>query len=50
VPQELLTLDNVVLSPHQGSATRQTRDKMGALVVANLNAHFAGEPLPSAVV
>ena len=43
-------LDNVVLSPHQGSATQQTRDKMGALVVANLDAHFAGEPLPSAVV
>ena len=50
VPTELLTLDNVVLSPHQGSATHQTRDKMGALVVANLDAHFAGEPLISAVV
>jgi lactate dehydrogenase-like 2-hydroxyacid dehydrogenase len=44
------TLDNVVLSPHQGSATHQTRNKMGDLVVANLVAHFAGEPLPSAVV
>lgn len=43
-------LDNVVLSPHQGSATQQTRNKMGDLVVANLVAHFAGEPLPSAVV
>ena len=50
VPAGLLALDNVVLSPHQGSATRQTRDKMGALLVANLDAHFAGEPLPSAVV
>jgi lactate dehydrogenase-like 2-hydroxyacid dehydrogenase len=50
VPQELLTLDNVVLSPHQGSATYQTRDKMGRLVVANLDAHFAGEPLISPVV
>jgi lactate dehydrogenase-like 2-hydroxyacid dehydrogenase len=49
VPEALFALDNVVLSPHQGSATRQTRDKMGALVVANLDAHFAGEPLPSAV-
>src|SRR5690606_38714473 len=28
VPAELLTLDNVVLSPHQGSATNQTRDAM----------------------
>jgi len=50
VPEALLGLDNVVLSPHQGSATRQTRDAMGALLVANLDAHFAGEPLPSAVV
>jgi lactate dehydrogenase-like 2-hydroxyacid dehydrogenase len=50
VPEALLKLDNVVLSPHQGSATHQTRDKMGRLVVANLDAHFAGEPLLSAVV
>ena len=50
VPEALFGLDNVVLSPHMGSATHQTRDKMGALVVANLDAHFAGEPLPSAVV
>jgi lactate dehydrogenase-like 2-hydroxyacid dehydrogenase len=50
VPEALFALDNVVLSPHQGSATNQTRNKMGALVVATLDAHFAGEPLPSAVV
>src|SRR3569833_327418 len=42
VPPALFALDNVVLSPHQGSATRQTRDKMGALMVANLAAWFAG--------
>lgn len=50
VPEALFALDNVVLSPHQGSATHQTRNKMGALVVQNLEAHFAGEPLISAVV
>lgn len=50
VPEAFFALDNVVLSPHQGSATSQTRDAMGALLVANLAAHFAGEPLPSAVV
>jgi lactate dehydrogenase-like 2-hydroxyacid dehydrogenase len=50
VPEALLALDNVVLSPHQGSATHQTRDAMGALLVANLEKHFAGEPLISAVV
>ncbi len=50
VPTALFKLDNVVLSPHQGSATHQTRDRMGRLVVANLDAQFAGEPLLSAVV
>lgn len=50
VPAALLGLDNVVLSPHQGSATNQTRDAMGALLVTNLDRHFAGEPLISAVV
>ncbi len=50
VPDELLTLDNVVLSPHQGSATHQTRFAMGALVVANLEAFFAGEPLLTRVI
>jgi lactate dehydrogenase-like 2-hydroxyacid dehydrogenase len=49
-PEAFFKLDNVVLSPHQGSATHQTRDAMGALLVANLEAHFAGEPLISAVV
>ncbi|GLQ53042.1 2-hydroxyacid dehydrogenase [Devosia nitrariae] len=50
VPEGFLALDNVVLAPHQGSATHQTRQAMGALVVANLDAHFAGDPLLSAVV
>ena len=50
VHEALFALDNVVLSPHQGSATHQTRNKMGALVVANLDAHFAGEPLLTPVV
>ena len=43
-------LDNVLLSPHQGSATVATRQAMGALVRANLAAHFAGEALPTAVL
>jgi lactate dehydrogenase-like 2-hydroxyacid dehydrogenase len=50
VPEALRALDNVVLSPHQGSATRKTRAAMGDLVVANLAAHFAGKPLLSPVV
>ncbi len=45
VPEALFKLDNVVLSPHQGSATHKTRGAMGDLVVSNLAAHFAGDPL-----
>lgn len=50
VPDALLGLDNVVLQPHQGSATWETRDAMGQLVVDNLKAHFAGRPLPTPVL
>jgi lactate dehydrogenase-like 2-hydroxyacid dehydrogenase len=50
VPQALLGLDNVVLSPHQGSATGETRFMMGQVVVDNLVAHFNGDPLISPVV
>ena len=45
VPADLLALDNVVLFPHVGSATKETRKGMGDLVLANLAAHFAGKPL-----
>ena len=50
VPEALFALDNVVLSPHQGSATHKTRWAMGDLVVRNLIAHFQGEPLLTPVV
>jgi lactate dehydrogenase-like 2-hydroxyacid dehydrogenase len=45
VPDSLFGLDNVVLQPHVGSATTETRSKMGRLMVDNLLAHFAGRPL-----
>jgi lactate dehydrogenase-like 2-hydroxyacid dehydrogenase len=48
VPPELFTLDNVVLVPHIASATVQTREAMAQRVLDNLQAFFAGEPLPSA--
>jgi lactate dehydrogenase-like 2-hydroxyacid dehydrogenase len=50
VPQELLTLDNVALAPHVGSATHETRRAMGELVLKNLAAHFAGQPVLTRVV
>ena len=43
VPRELLGLPNVVLTPHLGSATRQTREAMTRLVVDNLQALERGE-------
>ncbi|MEO1493805.1 MAG: 2-hydroxyacid dehydrogenase [Pseudomonadota bacterium] len=49
VPEALFGLDNVVLSPHQGSATDKTRYDMGDLVVRNLAAYFAGRPLVTPV-
>jgi lactate dehydrogenase-like 2-hydroxyacid dehydrogenase len=45
VPKALLSIDRVVLQPHAGSATHETRRAMGDLMVANLRAHFAGEPV-----
>jgi lactate dehydrogenase-like 2-hydroxyacid dehydrogenase len=38
-------LDNVVLQPHQGSGTVETRRVMGELMRNNILAHFAGNPL-----
>jgi lactate dehydrogenase-like 2-hydroxyacid dehydrogenase len=40
VPQALLAMDHVVLLPHVGSATRETRQAMGDLCKANLDAWF----------
>lgn len=45
VPESLFVRDDVVLLPHIGSATVETRTKMGRIVAGNLLAHFAGEPL-----
>lgn len=49
VPAALTALDNVVLMPHTGSATHETRGAMGELFIDNLVAHFAGRPLPTPV-
>jgi D-3-phosphoglycerate dehydrogenase len=38
-------LDNVLLHPHHGSGTEQTRRAMGELVRRNLEAHFSGQSL-----
>jgi len=45
----LLRLENVVLLPHLGSATLESRLAMGRRALANLTAFFEGVPLPDAV-
>jgi glyoxylate reductase len=50
VPGELLDLPNVVLTPHIGSATVETREAMTRLVVDNIHAAERGKPLLTPVV
>lgn len=45
VPDKLREMPQVVLTPHMASGTRETREAMANLVLANLAAHFAGKPL-----
>jgi lactate dehydrogenase-like 2-hydroxyacid dehydrogenase len=42
---DLLKLPNVIVQPHHGSATVETRTAIGQLMIDNLNAHFAGRAL-----
>jgi lactate dehydrogenase-like 2-hydroxyacid dehydrogenase len=44
VPDELKSMQNVVLLPHIGSASVVTRNAMDQLVVDNLKSWFAGKP------
>ena len=49
VTEELLAMDNVVLLPHLGSATTETRVAMGMTVLDNAEAFFAGKKPPNRV-
>jgi lactate dehydrogenase-like 2-hydroxyacid dehydrogenase len=50
VSPELLKMENVVLLPHLGSATQETRIAMGQRAVENLRLFFTGAPLRDPVV
>jgi lactate dehydrogenase-like 2-hydroxyacid dehydrogenase len=50
VSEALLGMENVVLLPHLGSATTETRVAMGMRAVDNLRLFFAGQPLRDRVV
>ncbi|KAL4384467.1 hypothetical protein GQ457_15G009790 [Hibiscus cannabinus] len=47
VPQELFSLDNVVLSPHCAVATPECFDALEELITVNLKAFFSNKPLQS---
>jgi len=50
VPPALAALPTVTLTPHIGSATTHARAAMARQMLANLDAFYAGRPLPNAVV
>lgn len=45
----LLSMENVVITPHLGSASDRTRHRMMQMTVENLEAGLRGDPLPYAV-
>lgn len=45
----LLTLENIIITPHLGSASHAARDKMAVMAAENLLAGVRGEKLPNAV-
>jgi lactate dehydrogenase-like 2-hydroxyacid dehydrogenase len=49
VTEELLSMDNVVMFPHLGSATTETRVAMGMCSLDNVEAFFAGDEPPNRV-
>jgi len=49
VQKGLRTLPNVVLLPHLGSATVETRIRMGWMVIENIQAVLTGKPAPNAI-
>ncbi|XP_030524728.1 glyoxylate/hydroxypyruvate reductase HPR3-like [Rhodamnia argentea] len=49
VPDELLALDNVVLSPHRAVMTPESLEAVQELIIGNLRAFFSNEPLRSLV-
>ena len=49
VPEPLLDLPNVVLTPHIASATVETRQAMTRVLVDNVLAFLSGDPLPNLV-
>lgn len=47
---ELMAFDNVIVTPHCAGRAPESRAAATALIIDNLDAHFAGKPLPTAVL
>jgi lactate dehydrogenase-like 2-hydroxyacid dehydrogenase len=45
LPDALLAMENVVLTPHMASAAFEAKQDQVDLILGNLDAHFAGRPL-----
>ena len=49
VPKELIAMENIVIAPHVGSATFETRDRMGTMAAHNIIAALNGEEIPNLI-
>ena len=49
VPEALRTIPNIALTPHIGGDTDEAHAAMSSMVLANLEAFFAGRPVPTPV-
>jgi lactate dehydrogenase-like 2-hydroxyacid dehydrogenase len=49
IERALLTMDNVVLAPHLGSAVMELREKMAHVVVDNIAAIAEGRTPPNCI-
>lgn len=50
VPAEILSMDNVVLSPHVAVVTLESQSDLHDHTIGNLEAFFSGKPLLSPVL
>jgi lactate dehydrogenase-like 2-hydroxyacid dehydrogenase len=50
LPAAIRIFDNVTLTPHMGAITHEALENGRELLLANLRAHFAGEPVPTPVL
>jgi hydroxypyruvate reductase len=49
LPDALLAMENVVVTPHMASAAFEAKQDHVDMILANLDAHFAGQPLPTPI-